>query len=194
MPEEKNLSLVNTVEDTDKIRVVTSAEGLSQSIEVGHLRNSLFINELSGKVDTLENKANINDTDHTNINSKIEELELVLGEGGDEGSGLIKEISLVRSDLTTLSTLPVEVNRLDGELDGIRADLTSINGKDGKLDILTDRQTNLESAINASFKIIDELPVSASAIGQPGEVYLSSEYFYVCVGTNTWKRIPLQDW
>lgn len=184
MPEEKSLSLVNSVEDTDKIRVVTE-DGLSHSIEVGHLKNSLFINALSGRVLTLEEKADTNDDAHTNMNSKIEELELVLGEGGDEGFGLIKEISLVRSDLSTLHL--EEVARLDGELDGIRADLTSINGTNGQLEILTEK-------VDASFKIVDKLPASASATGQPGEVCWDDEYFYVCVAVDTWKRTPLESW
>lgn len=191
MPEEKNLSLVNTVEDIDKIRVVTST-GLSHSIEVGHLKNSLFINELSGRVSILENKDITNDTTHVNMNSKIEELELVVGEGGEEGFGLVKEISDIRLDLAKID--PEEISRLGGELEGIHADLTSINGTNGQLAILTDRQDNLESAIDAGFKVIDEAPASTSATGQPGEVFWDTQYFYVCVAVNTWKRIPLSSW
>lgn len=187
MPEEKNLTAVNTVTDVDKIRVVTS-EGMSHSIEVNNLKSSLLINDLPDRVVTLESKADTNEENHSSIDSRIEELASVVGkraEGGTPASGLFQEISGVRTDLAGLRL--EEVERLDGELDEVRADITLMNGTNGQLAILTEK-------VEAGLKIIDEPPISASAAGQLGEVYLSSEYFYVCVGTDTWKRIPLEDW
>lgn len=37
-------------------------------------------------------------------------------------------------------------------------------------------------------------PASATAPGQPGQIAHDSEYFYLCVALNTWKRSPLTTW
>lgn len=37
-------------------------------------------------------------------------------------------------------------------------------------------------------------PVSATATGIVGQVALDASYFYVCVNTNTWKRVALATW
>ena len=39
-----------------------------------------------------------------------------------------------------------------------------------------------------------DLPLSSSSDGMKGQISVDSEYLYVCVGSNMWKRIPLQDW
>lgn len=37
-------------------------------------------------------------------------------------------------------------------------------------------------------------PLSATAAGSVGQVALDANYFYVCVNTNTWKRVALSTW
>lgn len=37
-------------------------------------------------------------------------------------------------------------------------------------------------------------PVSATASGITGQVSFDANYFYVCVNTNTWKRVALSTW
>lgn len=37
-------------------------------------------------------------------------------------------------------------------------------------------------------------PVSASATGVVGQIALDANYIYVCVNTNTWKRVALTTW
>jgi hypothetical protein len=37
-------------------------------------------------------------------------------------------------------------------------------------------------------------PASASATGQTGQVSWDSEYIYICIGTNTWKRVAIATW
>jgi hypothetical protein len=37
-------------------------------------------------------------------------------------------------------------------------------------------------------------PLSASATGIVGQVAMDANYFYVCVNTNTWKRVALATW
>lgn len=38
------------------------------------------------------------------------------------------------------------------------------------------------------------VPLSATASGTTGQVSFDSQYFYVCVNTNTWKRVALSTW
>ena len=37
-------------------------------------------------------------------------------------------------------------------------------------------------------------PASASATGNTGEICWDSNYLYVCIATNTWKRVALSTW
>lgn len=38
------------------------------------------------------------------------------------------------------------------------------------------------------------VPTSATAAGTAGQVARDSSYLYVCVATNTWKRVALSSW
>jgi len=38
------------------------------------------------------------------------------------------------------------------------------------------------------------VPASAGATGEAGEIAWDTAYFYVCVATNTWKRVALSSW
>ena len=37
-------------------------------------------------------------------------------------------------------------------------------------------------------------PASPTAAGRAGQITWDTNYFYLCVGTNTWKRVPLSAW
>jgi hypothetical protein len=37
-------------------------------------------------------------------------------------------------------------------------------------------------------------PASASDTGSPGQTAYDADYFYVCVATDTWKRVALSTW
>jgi hypothetical protein len=41
---------------------------------------------------------------------------------------------------------------------------------------------------------IKTAPASATAAGEAGEVRFTSDYIYVCVATNTWKRAEISTW
>jgi hypothetical protein len=46
-----------------------------------------------------------------------------------------------------------------------------------------------------SIRIVDQnAPESSSSPGNPGDIAWDVANFYVCIATNTWKRIPLQNW
>ena len=38
------------------------------------------------------------------------------------------------------------------------------------------------------------VPVSATAVGNPGQYSYDANYFYLCVAVNTWKRVALATW
>ena len=40
----------------------------------------------------------------------------------------------------------------------------------------------------------DSAPASASSTGTAGDIAYDSNYIYVCVATNTWKRAALSTW
>lgn len=48
--------------------------------------------------------------------------------------------------------------------------------------------------ISGGWKPASAAPASASATGKKGMYYIDSEYFYVCVDTDTWKRFALSTW
>lgn len=50
----------------------------------------------------------------------------------------------------------------------------------------------LTIATGKKFKILGSRTIaSATSTGQEGEICWDANYLYICVGTNTWKRIPL---
>lgn len=55
---------------------------------------------------------------------------------------------------------------------------------------------NRKGLIAKSFNLqaLNTAPSSATDTGTVGEIRYTSEYIYVCVGTNTWKRTPLTTW
>lgn len=70
-----------------------------------------------------------------------------------------------------------------------------------KVNILTQnlitRTVNVSENFSAGNYRINNLnvaPVSATATGTIGEIRYTSDYIYVCVGTNQWKRTPLVSW
>jgi hypothetical protein len=48
--------------------------------------------------------------------------------------------------------------------------------------------------INGNLEIKGKTPASASDTGVVGEIAWDSSYFYVCIATNTWRRIQHQTW
>ena len=42
--------------------------------------------------------------------------------------------------------------------------------------------------------LVEEVPESSSSKGDKGQFCFDENYFYVCVDTDTWKRIALATW
>ena len=45
-----------------------------------------------------------------------------------------------------------------------------------------------------NLRILPDPPGSATATGSSGEISYDSSYFYVCTGTDTWRRVALSSW
>lgn len=52
----------------------------------------------------------------------------------------------------------------------------------------------LTVAVNTKFPDWVTVPASASASGTAGQVAYDSSFFYVCISTNTWKRVAIATW
>ena len=48
--------------------------------------------------------------------------------------------------------------------------------------------------INGSAVVPFGTPASATATGTKGQIEVDADYIYVCVATNTWKRVGLSTW
>ena len=56
---------------------------------------------------------------------------------------------------------------------------------------------SVQGIINAtvsSIRIKNQTPASATATGTTGTIVYDSNYIYVCVATNTWKRVAISTW
>ena len=45
-----------------------------------------------------------------------------------------------------------------------------------------------------TFRLAAEAPASTSSPGQPWDVFVTTEYLYLCIATDTWKQVLLTDW
>ena len=57
-----------------------------------------------------------------------------------------------------------------------------------------DKLTLITQDIAASTATYVNVPLAANSPGQPGQNAYDSDYFYVCVAQDTWKRTPLSTW
>ena len=66
---------------------------------------------------------------------------------------------------------------------------------DARIGIGTDSPTQKLDINSNSIRIRNtKTPLSASDFGVAGEICWDANYLYICVATDTWKRIPLETW
>jgi hypothetical protein len=88
--------------------------------------------------------------------------------------------------VTRWSDLPYVVG---GEIDGALIEDGTITT--GKLDAAVDAAF---AAAEHTHPVSTDVPLSASATGVAGSLAMDSDYLYVCVATDTWKRATLATW
>ena len=54
--------------------------------------------------------------------------------------------------------------------------------------------TGTVSSVDFKVQALNTAPLTATSAGVTGEIRYTSDYIYVCVATNTWKRTPLSTW
>ena len=54
--------------------------------------------------------------------------------------------------------------------------------------------TGTVSSVDFKVQALNTAPLTATSTGVTGEIRYTSDYIYVCVATNTWKRTPLSTW
>ena len=81
------------------------------------------------------------------------------------------------------------INLANGDISGVGIDTSATANKLVKRDAngaITSSQYKL-SALNTA-------PASPTATGTTGEIRIDANYIYICVATNTWKRVALSTW
>lgn len=75
----------------------------------------------------------------------------------------------------------------------VRDQLTEKRGKEeGKLLVTHQRWfTQAQQAINGAAQVTATIPANSAAVGQPGTFAFDSNWLYVCVGLNEWRRAAL---
>jgi len=70
-----------------------------------------------------------------------------------------------------------------------------VDGSADKIGINTDQPTETLDINANSIRLRDALtPSSASALGAAGQICWDANYIYICIATNTWRRIPHDTW
>ena len=65
----------------------------------------------------------------------------------------------------------------------------------GNVGVGTETPTALLDVNSNVFRVrSSKTPATAGAAGNPGDICWDSNYIYVCVATNTWKRAALSSW
>ena len=78
--------------------------------------------------------------------------------------------------------------------------IAGVNSGNGRVGINTvtptaplDIASNVTTA--ASFRIRQDFtPASAAAVGNAGDISWDADYIYICIATNTWKRVAIATW
>jgi len=66
----------------------------------------------------------------------------------------------------------------------------------GDTNAFTDIEKNKLASMNPEdyLNIVDSVPLTINSPGTIGQIAYDANYQYICVATNSWKRIPLQTW
>jgi len=84
-----------------------------------------------------------------------------------------------------------------GKINDNFTELYDALGVNGSLAVATVAKTGSYSDLSGkppTAPALVTVPSSATAPGIVGQVSLDANYFYVCVNTNTWKRVALATW
>ena len=83
-----------------------------------------------------------------------------------------------------------------GVVAGINSTTTKANAVEGEPHYCTDAKGLwiFDGTNNYPISTIEHTPSSASDTGTKGQVAWDSSYIYICVATDTWKRVAIATW
>ena len=121
---------------------------------------------------------------------------------GSLASGTIATFTFQAADGVGIPSVDLPKTDVGGNLT-VTGNLTATGGDtefgdtnvDGDLTVF--QTLSVQGIINAStssIRIKNQTPASASATGTTGTIVYDSNYIYVCVATNTWKRVAISTW
>ena len=142
----------------------------------------------------------INDSDNLKIVNRASNKHMVfeISDAGTLREGLrLRAVSNIQG-----STAPeVVINDGSTSLMDFRVEsdnnthMIYVDGANDKVGINSrDPQTALDIDADAIRLRIDNTPSSASDFGHKGEIRWDANYIYICVATDTWKRVALSTW
>lgn len=172
---------------TDSPDALLSLDGVQPKIkftESGQNRAEIFINDSDNLkiVNRASNKHmvfEISDAGTLREGIRLRAVSNIQGSSGPEV--VINDGSTSLMDFRVESDNSTHMIYVDGANDKV-----GINNKDP--------QTALDVDADAIRLRIDNTPSSATDFGHKGEIRWDANYIYICVATDTWKRVALSSW
>jgi hypothetical protein len=116
--------------------------------------------------------------------------------GGYSGSATVfsSQIDFLVDGTVTSTDVPQRISFVTGSTAANRTERLTIKS-DGNVGIGTSAPTALLDVNDDTVRLrTARTPASATATGNQGDICWDSDYVYVCVGTNTWKRSAIATW
>ena len=192
--------------NVDQLRLVTSAIP-SQSILLHEISGKLYANnKLVGGVTEELFSATTGDINNS-ITGLQNDLSILVGDAPEhldtifELADFASGIDSTVSGLVTKEVFSAATGDINNSITGLQNDLVLLVGDaPEELDTiyeLADFASGLDvrvSGLESSPSISPNAPLLPTSIGSAGDIAYDSDYMYICVNDNSWKRTALTSW
>lgn len=106
-----------------------------------------------------------------------------------------KNIAAARKDSIRQSAMMAAIanRKAEAALDALTAADIGLGDVDNTSDANKPVSTATQTALDAKATLV-AAPALASSSGTAGQIAYDSSYFYVCISSNTWKRVAISTW
>lgn len=133
---------------------------------------------------------NLQTTNKTNIVSAVNEVNT------NTNNNTTKIGNLNSLQTTTKSSLVNAINEVNTNT------ISNTSNIGNLVNLQTTNKSNIVSAVNEvntnvnniGIKKVSSVPTSATSTGNIGDIAFDTNYLYICVASNTWKRVALTSW